>query len=208
MAKLRARWLRIELAPGGRANGWDGMIAPMAETPSKPTSKTTTEPVARTEQTERRPANQRDGVSAGTERTRTREAKAPGMEGLPAEIPMRDGRIVPTPGDPRTEPVATAAESWVAGRVGPRTIAEDATAVTADPGKDGLDEVLPGAVLADTPEGTGPVFDVVDADPIGANLARIVQDQDAGIPLDAQGRRVDESGNVLPRAEQVGHVSR
>ena len=31
----------------------------------------------------------------------------------------------PVPGDPRTEPVATAEQSHVAGRVGPPTIAQD-----------------------------------------------------------------------------------
>lgn len=180
----------------------------MAETTSKTTTPSKTTSTTDTSEPTRTPSNHRDGVSAGTGRTETRELTAPGMAGLPAEIPMEDGRIVPTAGDPRTEPVATADQSWVAGRVGPRTIAEDATAVTAAPGTDGLDEVLPGAVLADTPEGTGPVPDVEGYDPVGDNLARIVEDQDAGIPLDDQGRRVDESGAVLPRTAQTRSVSR
>jgi len=204
MDRIRARSVRIVLAPGGRANGWDGMIALMAETPSKPTSK----PIPKTDQTERAPANQRDGVSAGTERPTSEAVHAPGMAELPAEIPTEGGRVVPTPGDPRTEPVATAAQSWVPGRVGPRTVPEDATAITQEPGDRGLDEVMPGEILDGTPEGVGRVPDDAVADPIGANLARIVEDQDAGIPLDGQGRRVDENGTVLPRTEQTGHVSR
>ncbi len=92
-------------------------------------------------------------------------------DGLPVDIPMDGDRIVPTPGDPRTEPVATAEQSHVAGRVGPRTIAEDATSV--QPAGEYLTEVEPGVILADTPEGPGPVPAVLPEDPTGEHLARL-----------------------------------
>lgn len=83
-------------------------------------------------------------------------------------------RIEPVPGDPTTEPVATAAQSHVPGRVGPVTVPEDATA-TWQPAGDGLDEVEPGVIRADTPEGTGPVPPKRTADPVGEHLAAIAQ---------------------------------
>lgn len=59
-------------------------------------------------------------------------------------------KLTPTPGDVRTEPVATAQQSHVDGRVGPPTIAQDATAEAFVP--EGVDQVEPGAVLpADYP---------------------------------------------------------
>jgi len=127
-------------------------------------------------------------------------------DGRPVEIPTEDGAIVPTPGDPRTEPVATAAQSWVAGRVGPRTIPEDATATTIATGPDGADEVMPGTVLVETPEGLGrvPVVETVD-DPVGENAARIARDLDEGIPLDGEGRRLPD---VETRQQRAGGVSR
>jgi hypothetical protein len=176
------------------------MIAPMAETQSKSTNERAT-PSASPSTSQSKPTTKR---ARSTEETAT----AAGMAGLPVEIPTEDGAVVPTPGDPRTEPVATAAQSWVPGRVGPRTIPEDATALAADPGSQGLDEVLPGTVLADTPEGVGYVPDVQAADPIGENLARIMEDQEAGVPLNDAGQRVDELGRPLPRAEQTGRISR
>jgi hypothetical protein len=146
----------------------------MADTPSKTSSKTTdakpapsstsadtadvvTEPVPGAVLADRTP----DPISYST--------VAPD---LAAEIPMRDGRVVPTPGDPRTEPVATAAQSWVPGRVGPATIEEDATSLQATDAP----EVQPGAVLADTPEGVGRIpVDVREEDPIGEALNRVVE---------------------------------
>lgn len=119
----------------------------MADTPSKTTSKTP------------------DAKPASTSGAGAPLADDP--------IPMKDGRIVPTPGDVRTEPVATAEQSHVAGRVGPRTIGEDAT--SAQPlGDDGA-EVMPGAILADTPEGTGPVPIAQPEDPTGEALNRLVE---------------------------------
>lgn len=89
-------------------------------------------------------------------------------------IPRDDkGRIIPTPGDVRTEPVATAQESHVAGRVGPRTIAEDSAAVWVD----GVEQIDPGRVLADTPEGPGPVPTDQTDDPQGEFLASLDDDR-------------------------------
>ena len=50
--------------------------------------------------------------------------------------------IEPVPGDPSTEPVATAQQSHVAGRVGPPTIAQDAAAPYYSP--EGATQVEPG----------------------------------------------------------------
>lgn len=64
--------------------------------------------------------------------------------------------VTPTPGDPATEPVATAAQSHVDGRVGPPTVAQDATADYHAPA--GVEQIEPGTVLpADTPSVGGPV---------------------------------------------------
>jgi len=166
----------------------------MAENPSKSPSTTTSKPTPRTER--------------ATVHTTETPATAPGMAELPVEIPTEDGAVVPTPGDPRTEPVATADQSWVPGRVGPRTIPEDAMAASQESGKDGLDETMPGAILTDTPEGLGRVPDPFGADPVGERLARIAEDLDAGTPLNDQGQRVDELGRPLPASEQAGRVSR
>jgi hypothetical protein len=106
---------------------------------------------------------------------------SPGPD-LSGPIPMQDGRIVPTPGDPRTEPVATAAQSWVPGRVGPATIAEDAT--SAQPlADDDAREVVPGEVRTDTAEGLGrvPVVDGSD-DPTGDALNRLADRVEAHTP--------------------------
>lgn len=53
--------------------------------------------------------------------------------------------IEPIPGDPSTEPVATAAQSHVNGRVGPPTIAQDAAAETHAP--EDVAQIAPGAVM-------------------------------------------------------------
>lgn len=59
-------------------------------------------------------------------------------------------QIEPVAGDPSTEPVATAQQSHVAGRVGPPTIAQDADADAFVP--KGVEQIKPGTVLpADTP---------------------------------------------------------
>ena len=50
----------------------------------------------------------------------------------------------PVPGDPSSEPVATDAQSHVAGRVGPPTIAQDAAAIHHAP--EGVPQIEPGAV--------------------------------------------------------------
>ena len=169
----------------------------MAENQSKPTSPTPSKPTPRTERTER-----------DTVHTTETPATAPGMAELPVEIPTEDGAVVPTPGDPRTEPVATAEQSWVPGRVGPRTIPEDAMAASQEAGRDGLDETMPGAILTDTPEGLGRVPDAYGADPVGERLARIAEDINEGVPLNGQGQRVDGLGQPLPASEQAGRVSR
>ena len=63
---------------------------------------------------------------------------------------MADNVRKPVPGDPSTEPVATAQQSHVDGRVGPPTIAQDATAEAFVPR--GVEQVEPGTVLpADYP---------------------------------------------------------
>jgi hypothetical protein len=51
----------------------------------------------------------------------------------------------PVPGDPSTEPVATALQSHVAGRVGPPTIPQDSDAPWHAP--DGVEQIAPGTVL-------------------------------------------------------------
>ena len=51
----------------------------------------------------------------------------------------------PVPGDPSSEPVATAAQSHVAGRVGPPSIQQDEAAPWAAP--EGVAQVAPGTVL-------------------------------------------------------------
>lgn len=77
--------------------------------------------------------------------------------------PDEYGRV---PGDVRTEPVATAAQTArpdVAGRVGPPTIAQDASAEWHTP--PGVTQIEPGdEAPADTPQLGGPVEldDVVD----------------------------------------------
>jgi len=56
----------------------------------------------------------------------------------------------PIPGDPSSEPVATAQQSWVQGRVGPPTIPQDAAADWYLP--EGVTQLAPGEVAAaDTP---------------------------------------------------------
>lgn len=58
--------------------------------------------------------------------------------------------IDPVPGDPSTEPVATAEQSHVDGRVGPPTVAQDAAADHFVP--EGVAQIEPGTVLpASTP---------------------------------------------------------
>jgi len=198
------------------------MIATMAETPSKPQSKPTP-PSASTVQdgdgatdTQRQApskARTREPVRASLAGKRTEDGPVDVVTMEPAaDLPVDGGVIVPTPGNPATEPVATAAQSHVPGRVGPRTITEDAAAVALEPGDDGQDEVLPGEILADTPEGLGrvPVM-LVDEDPVGANLARITQDREDGVPLNERGQRIDPAtGAVLPRGvtSPAGRVSR
>lgn len=61
-------------------------------------------------------------------------------------------RIEPVPGDPSTEPVATGAQSHVAGRVGPPSFAQDSTNFYGQGEGDGVDQIDPGEVRpAETP---------------------------------------------------------
>lgn len=170
------------------------MIERMADTTST-TSKSAAKPAAPSTPVPTEPAS----TSGVTYRDPGYVKPSVGTPVLLEDIPMTDdGAVRPTPGDPRTEPVATAEQSWVPGRVGPATIPQDATAATIAAGADGVDEVAPGTVLADTSEGLGRVPESEVNDPIGENLARIVEDQDAGRPLDEHGRRVDaETGQPL-----------
>jgi hypothetical protein len=70
----------------------------------------------------------------------------------------------PVPGDVTTEPVATAEQSHVDGRVGPPTIAQDATAEGFVP--KGVEQVEPGQVLpADFPW-EGGVVELEDGDEV------------------------------------------
>lgn len=79
----------------------------------------------------------------------------------------------PVPGDPSSEPVATAAQSYVAGRVGPPTIAQDAAATHHAP--EGVEQIEPGAVAdAATPFDGGaiaqpPVPSELGAGPYGSD---------------------------------------
>ena len=69
----------------------------------------------------------------------------------------------PVPGDPSSEPVATAAQSWVEGRVGPPSIQQDATA--AHHTGEGVEQIAPGETKpADTVIQGGPVA-FAQADP-------------------------------------------
>jgi hypothetical protein len=154
------------------------------DTQSKPTSKPTTET---TKPDTGRTATQAY-ASPVSETAADVESPAPGtissapLSDAQSPIPRDDeGRIIPTPGDVRTEPVATAYQSHVEGRVGPRTIQEDSTATWMPGG--GLDQVDPGAVLADTPEGTGPITEDVAEDPQGERLAAIHQAAEDGHPV-------------------------
>lgn len=146
----------------------------MAETQSKTTSKTSASPQEGDRDTETIAPSAQLADRPGEAPQRVVVGDATYAPELAAEIPMRDGLIVPTPGDVRTEPVATAAQSHVAGRVGPATVPQDATSV--QPAGEHLDEVMPGQVLADTWEGPGPVpVVVVEEDPIGEGLNRVTE---------------------------------
>jgi hypothetical protein len=148
-------------------------ITAMAETQSKTTSKPSASPQGGDHDTETIALSARPADRPGDVPQRVVAGDATYAPELAADIPMRDGRVIPTPGDVRTEPVATAEQSHVAGRVGPRTVAQDAT--SAQPAGDALDEVLPGTVLADTPEGSGPVPIEQPEDPIGEGLNRVAE---------------------------------
>jgi hypothetical protein len=150
------------------------MIEPMATTKSPETStepatatKPTPAPTRPTEQAPARPLPGSVTVPTGVS---------------PLDVPFEDlerdehGAVLPVPGDPRTEPVATASQSWVAGRVGPATIAQDANAPHLV--HEGLDQVLPGQEVAPNPgEPTGGTVPVVLADPQGELLAAIATEQ-------------------------------
>jgi hypothetical protein len=58
--------------------------------------------------------------------------------------------VIPVPGDARTEQVSTDAQSWIAGRVGPRTIAQDAHAPWHT--EPGVDKIFPGDVTVEGEE--------------------------------------------------------
>ena len=83
--------------------------------------------------------------------------------------------IEPMPGDVSTEPVATAQQSHVDGRVGPPTIAQDAEADDFVP--EGVEQVKPGAVLpADYPWHGGPLPEGdVPADAVPGNDVKQAQ---------------------------------
>lgn len=72
-------------------------------------------------------------------------------------------KIEPVAGDPSTEPVATAQQSHVAGRVGPPTIAQDATAEAFVP--KGVEQIEPGTVLPADTAFTGGVLPGSSVDP-------------------------------------------
>jgi hypothetical protein len=71
----------------------------------------------------------------------------------------------PVPGDPSTEPVATALQSHVVGRVGPPTIAQDSDAPWHAP--DGVEQLAPGAVL---PANTAAESGAIPVAPLPAEL--------------------------------------
>lgn len=98
--------------------------------------------------------------------------------------------IEPVPGDPSTEPVATAQQSHVDGRVGPPTVAQDAAADYFVP--EGVTQIEPGAVLpADTPWEGGVVK--VDDEATASDGASVVK-ADA-VP-----------GNDQPQSQKSGPV--
>jgi hypothetical protein len=70
--------------------------------------------------------------------------------------------IEAVPGDVSTEPVATAQQSHVDGRVGPPTIIQDAVADHFVP--EGVEQVKPGAVLPADYPGQGGVVDEQDVE--------------------------------------------
>jgi hypothetical protein len=71
----------------------------------------------------------------------------------------------PVPGDPSTEPVATAAQSHVAGRVGPPSIPQDSDAPWHAP--DGVEQIKPGEVR---PANTVPEGGALPVPPLPAEL--------------------------------------
>lgn len=106
---------------------------------SEPTTSTS-EPKAET--TKATAAEQASTGTASTSETSPSGEAVPGATGAGPE----GG---PVPGDPSSEPVATAQQSHVAGRVGPPTIPQDAAADWYVP--EGVTQLAPGTVLpADT----------------------------------------------------------
>lgn len=92
--------------------------------------------------------------------------------------------ITPVPGDPSTEPVATAEQSHVDGRVGPPTIAQDATAEAYTPA--GVEQIEPGAIVsATTPYEGGPIVTTVDGDHDGSEPVGDAQVGTSAAPVTA-----------------------
>jgi hypothetical protein len=78
--------------------------------------------------------------------------------------------IQPVPGDPATEPVATAAQSHVAGRVGPPTVEQDASTGVVH---EGVVQVEPGEVLpSDYPWAMARPTNVTDEDKVKPSKAK------------------------------------
>ena len=103
----------------------------------------------------------------------TADTTEPPLEGGTPEGPFTEGGGAgpeggPVPGDPSSEPVATAAQSHVKGRVGPPSIPQDARATHHTP-KD-VEQIEPGTVLdASTPlEGGAIALAVPDPSTFGA----------------------------------------
>ena len=123
-----------------------------------------------TEQTSAEQTSDAPEVATREETAEQTDESAAGAADDPrGPIPMDDeGNIIPTPGDVRTEPVSTAAESHVKGRVGPPSIQQDAAAPYHT--GEGVEQIKPGQVM---PAGTviegGPVaYAVPDPATFGA----------------------------------------
>jgi hypothetical protein len=108
----------------------------------------------------------------------------------------------PVPGDPSTEPVATAGQSHVEGRVGPATIAEDPAASWHTP--DDLEQVEPGTVTEDRAYFRGGPVPAALPDAV---LAAQAIDSDDPAALAALGVSPSRSGGpvqVPPRSGAAG----
>lgn len=117
----------------------------MADESTTPT--TAAEPTAETREEGAETDTETREESAEPTAEAREDTPTPTAEGGPAAFVPAGPEGGPVPGDPSTEPVATAGQSHVAGRVGPATIAEDPAAPRHTP--EGVEQVSGGTVAED-----------------------------------------------------------